>query len=464
MEQEMVQTLQDLVRYPSVKDSSAEGAPFGSDIQKCLARTLNICENLGYTVKNVDGYAGHAEYGRGENLIGILSHLDVVPVGSDWTVDPFSAVIKEGKIYGRGSLDNKGPTIAVIYALKAVIETGISFDDSRVRLIFGCDEESGWECVRHYFKNEETPNYGFTPDGMFPLINREKGILVLKLKKAFSKNNNVKDSFFCVTDISGGSRANMVPDSCEATIKWSYDLDEQSMEMLENPQVPNINVKMTNNNTAKISAKGISTHACNPELGENAVLTLLSFLNRLPLSDNEISRYLKDIYYYFDDNNTGSKIGIDFYDQESGPLTQNLGVFKLTEEIAEIEMDIRYPVSIEKDEVSSIVKDVLTKIGIEIYEQNHKKALYIPENHFLVSELKKAYENVTGEKGEPIAIGGGTYARAVNNTVAFGGLFPERPNVGHTTDEYLYIEDLLKMAEIYAYAIYNLVKVKKGEH
>jgi succinyl-diaminopimelate desuccinylase len=213
MKQDIITAIQACIQIKSVKDveHAAPGAPFGPGIQEGLEWILALGEKFGFTVKNVEGYAGHIEMGSGD-LLGILGHIDVVPEGEGWSVPPFSATIKDGKIFGRGALDDKGPSLAALFAMKAIIDAQIPLN-KRVRLIIGTDEESGWADMDYYFSKEEVPQIGFAPDAEFPVIHAEKGILHLELSKSYST------AFPHLVRIHGGERANVVPDYCEVTLK-----------------------------------------------------------------------------------------------------------------------------------------------------------------------------------------------------------------------------------------------------
>ena len=198
------------------------GKPFGDKVDEALKSTLALAEKLGFQVKNVDGYAGHAEFGEGDETMGILGHLDVVPEGSGWTYPPYEARVVDGKLYGRGASDNKGPLIGALYAMKAVMESGRKMK-RKVRIIFGTDEESGWEDMEYYFKKEPMPDFGVSPDADYPIINVEKGIATFKLKKKFASDDC---SAVKIKSISSGHRPNMVPDECSCCFLPTGDQDK----------------------------------------------------------------------------------------------------------------------------------------------------------------------------------------------------------------------------------------------
>ncbi len=423
--EQLIKSTQELVSIPSVKGEPQEGKPFGQDINRALEYALKLGEKLGFLVGNVDGYAGFIEFGRGKETLGILAHLDVVPEGEDWTYPPFGGEIHDGKIYGRGAIDNKGPAIAALYAMKAVMESGVPVN-KKVRLILGTDEESGWEDMDYYFKNQPMPDFGITPDANYPVIHAEKGIVHVELSKEFGSGGSGSS----ILSIKGGSRANMVPDSCTCSLKEGENL----------------------------SAEGVSAHGSTPERGVNAISKVLRALEERGLGDNPMDEFARDLIRLIGEDTTGKNLGIDYSDDVSGHLTLNLGVIDVNTERGKAILDIRYPVKYNEEDILSQIGKSLEGTGIEAKVLHGQKPLYVPKDHFLVETLSRVYSEQTGQHLEPLAIGGGTYARALNTGVAFGAVFPGKAELAHQKDEYIEIEDLILNAKIYAHAIAELVK------
>lgn len=455
---DLVRITQDLVRIKSVQDNPIPGGPFGKGVKDCLEKTLEICSSMGFRTRNVDGYAGYAEWGEGDELIGILVHLDVVPEGSDWSYPPFSGEIVDGKIYGRGTSDNKAPTVSVIHALNILKNSGIKFN-KRVRIIFGCNEESGWECIEHYIKKEEIPGYGFTPDGLFPIINSEKGIMKVELSSTFNENN--KEDLFKIIRLNGGTASNMVPDYCECKCEYKPELKDVIYSVIEkNKQNKDLNIQMDDrSNRLIIKSKGIAVASSVPEEGKNAIIHLFYILNEMTagISSSQIE-FIRYIIKNIGEEVNGENIGIKMQDDVSGPLTLNLGIADFDQNNGKIILDIRYPVKRTENEIFQLLKNNIQSTKITIEKGKGKKPLFVPDNHFLVGILGKVYEEQTGNKAELISIGGGTYARAFDNFVAFGALFPGREMLAHRKDEYIFIEDLIKMTKIYTFAMKELLE------
>lgn len=460
MKDDIIKSTQELIRFKSLESTPEPGAPFGREIRACLDRTLEICSSLGMKTENFDGYAGHAEFGEGEEAIGILVHVDVVPEGSGWTFDPYGGEVANGRIYGRGTSDDKGPAVAAIYGLKAVMESGEKFN-RRVRIIVGCDEESGrWACMKHYFKNNEMPVCGFSPDADFPIINSEMGILLFKLEKEFEMAEACSCEGLEVKSIKGGNKANMVPDYCECELEMKRDFTERITKTIEYLNQKN-NSKLElefSGSKCTIKSYGISAHGSTPEKGLNAISQLISCLCKLPLKVSEQTAYINFLDEHIGMETDGTSFGVAMSDEVSGKLVFNLGTIDISEKKGSIGINIRYPVTKTSGEVYDIIREKIAPAGIDLVIGDGKDPLYVPADNFMIKILQKVYEDVTGEKAELISIGGGTYARAIKNAVAFGPLFPGREETAHQKDEYLELEDLMKSTKIYAEAIYELVK------
>lgn len=456
MKDAIIQKTKELVKIKSIKTEPYINAPFGLGIRQALDYTLKLCDDLGFITKDVEGYAGHAEYGEGKEIIGILVHLDVVPEGTGWTYDPYEATIVDGKMYGRGVNDDKGAAIASIYALKAIKDMGIKMN-KRIRIIFGCDEESGWECMNYYFQHEEMPSCGFSPDGPFPIVNREKGILRVDIIKEFkpTTDKNIK-----IISLVGGERPNMVPDYCESLL----DIKNEPIEGIISLINRSINILggeievEEEGRFLKIKSFGKSAHGSEPSYGDNAISQLIILLNEIPNLSDEQASYIDFLTNRIGRELDGKSLGIGFCDDESGELSLNLGMISITEEKASTTLDIRYPVTIKGGDIADIIRTKATNKNIGIRIGEDKAPLYVPADNPLIPKLSKAYETVLGMKPELISLKGGTYARAIKNAVAFGPILPNKIDTAHQKDEYLEVEDLIISAKIYAQAIYELNK------
>lgn len=453
MRDEIITSTQEIIKLKSVKDDPEEGMPFGRDIHECFMYALNLSKEFGFETKNVDNYGGHAEFGIGEEVVGVLVHLDVVPEGDNWTYPPYAAQIHDGKIFGRGTIDDKGPAIAALYAMKAIKDSGVKLN-KKIRIIFGLDEESGWEGLKYYLSKEPAPNVAFTPDADFPAIHGEKGILVFDLARKLE--NKYTDDGIKILKIKGGNRPNMVPDYCEAHLVSANSLKEKLSDYTNKN-----NVKLEiqeKDGTTIIKSYGVSAHGSLPEKGQNAISQLILFLNTLDLASGDIADFVKVYTEKIGMEYCGQSIGCGLKDEPTGNLVFNVGVIDLNDSEVKVTVNIRYPVSFTDKDVYGGMEKELKGSGIDIVHIEHSEPLYLPKNHELIQKLMKVYREFTGDNSEPITIGGGTYARSMENAVAFGPLFPGQPELAHQKDEYITTEDLIKITKIYANALYELAK------
>lgn len=448
---QLIKSVQEIVRIPSVEADPLPGKPFGEQIDNALRNALDLAESLGFQVKNIDGYAGYAEFGEGEETMAILGHLDVVPEGSGWTYPPYEARIVDGKIYGRGAIDNKGPTIGALYAMKAVMESGKKMK-RKVRIIFGTDEESGWEDMKVYFQREPMPDFGVTPDADYPIINVEKGILTFKLKKSFPADDC---SAVKIKRLAGGHRPNMVPDECSCCFLPTGDQDKilNHLHSMTKFSDYDLTASFCEDKGIEVLSKGISAHGSTPDKGCNAIGQMLAFLSTMGLGNSEMEQFLLFLNNRIGMDTTGAGLNLDLEDEVSGKLTLNLGTILVDQAHGEAVINIRYPVTYSRQQIEDIINNALEGTGVEVEYEGAQDPLYVPEEGFLIDTLKKVYTEQTGQPAKVMAIGGGTYARALNHAVAFGAQFPGRPEVAHEKDEFISIDDLILHTKIYTHAI-----------
>ncbi len=455
--EDIIKTTQQLVRIKSTEGKPKVGMPFGEGPYEALEFMLEKAERMGFSTKNVDGYAGHAEIGEGKKIVGVLVHLDVVPEGSGWTYPPYEAQIYNGKIFGRGTNDDKGPAVASLFAAKAIKESNLNIN-KKIRIIFGTNEETRWEGIEYYLQKEDSPDIAFTPDSDFPVIHGEKGILEISLQKKFSKS---RDSEVMIKEIRGGNRSNMVPDLCTTVLKVSKNRKASLLEKINKIALKkgyNISIR-EQEDIITLKIKGKSAHASTPQLGQNAISITFNFLNELNIDNGEIGRFIKFYNNKIGLEYNGESIGCQLEDEVSGKLTFNVGVAELDERNAKLSINIRYPIKYSKDDVEKRIKDNIKDIGIQYKVHNHLKSINYPKDHMLIKKLMKVYREVTGDdSSNPITIGGGTYARAIENAVAFGPSFPGSEKIAHQKDEYISIDNLMKCTEIYCKALYELAK------
>ena len=417
MTDEMIKTLGELCSFQSVAERSGDiSAPWGSEVNRALQYMLSLCESFGFRTKNCDDKIGWAEIGSQQEIFGILVHLDVVPAGEGWDYEPYSATLAGERIYGRGVTDDKGPAVACVYAMRDLLQSGIPLT-RRIRIIFGQTEETGeWEDMEFYKATEELPVMGFTPDADFPAVYGEKGIAIITLSMQKERSG--------LKSAGGGQAPNMVPDWASAEVE-------------------------TSTGVLKISAAGVAAHGSTPEDGENAISRLMTEIASAVPECRFAEFYNRCIG--FDMN--GNLAGIPLCDRESGKLTMNAGMLSMTEETADLTLDIRYPVTCTIDQIMEGLSHCVGPFGVTARLDNHMPPIYMAKDSELMTKLISTYRLLTGSDAEPIVMGGGTYARAMENIVAYGPMFPGRELTEHQKNEYILIDDLVRLRLIYREAL-----------
>ncbi|OAH56260.1 dipeptidase PepV [Domibacillus aminovorans] len=458
---EFIADLQKLIQIPSVKtERGTKEAPFGTHVKEALDYMLSLGGKDGFTIKNTGNVAGHLEIGSGDGLIGVLCHVDVVPAGDGWTHEPFGGELESGKLFGRGAIDDKGPTMAAYYAMKIVKELGIPLE-KRVRMIIGTDEESDWQCVERYFETEEMPDIGFAPDADFPIIFAEKGIADVQIKLSLPAPDEAAVTMIA---FESGERYNMVPDFARASLLIDQNhtlfLQNYTEYINESNFEGNYHIE---NGAVVLEMKGTSAHAMEPDFGQNAALMLARFLSNQRLDTASIA-YIDFMIRYFDGDTRGRALGIAATDLEMGDVTVNAAIFRYEKgKSAQIGVNVRYPVSFSFNEEIQKLKKRIQKEKAELSVISNSEPHYVQPDDPLIETLKRVYEEETGKKADLLSIGGGTYARALKTGVAFGALFPGRPDVAHQKDEYAFVEDLFQAAAIYARTIVELAGKNEKE-
>ena len=434
---DMIESIKAAVRINSVMDeyTATESMPFGKGVDESLRKTLEIAESLGFKTVYKDGYYGYAEIGEGEELIGILGHIDVVPIGdeSKWKFPPFSATEEDGYIYGRGTQDDKGPTIAAMYAVKALLDAGVKFE-KRVRFIIGGDEENLWRCIAKYTENgEEIPSMGFTPDSSFPVTNAEKSLVQFYLRGKGSKeiNLNISGALNAVPGVANytGKLADKLTEKLDE-LKFDYEKDGESVTVI-----------------------GKRVHAASADKGVNAIERLCKALYEIGVED-DVVRFVAEL-----SDSVGSKILPNCIDDVSGTLTLNLGELIINEKESKIGFDSRVPVKFTIEDLEDAVKEKAANYGLEFEEFDRLKSLYVPADSELIKTLVSVYEQETGLEGTPKSSGGATYAKALDNCVAFGAMFPFDKKTEHQENERVNIKNMIKATEIYALSVYRLLEI-----
>lgn len=454
---DMIKMLQELIAIRSVVGPATGDFPFGQDVHKAFLYLLDRGKEEGFKTANIDNYGGHIEFsGQPESeIMAILGHLDVVPEGSNWDYPPFGGEVADGKLYGRGAIDNKGPMVAAFYAIKALKDAGI-LTEKRVRLIIGLDEEINWTGMKYYMEHEETPAFGFTPDADFPVIHGEMGILIFELVKKINKSLKPGVS---LRSLVGGQAPNMVADYARAVITAeNYDAIREALTKFTKKTGYKISCK-GRGRSLEINTEGISAHGAHPSEGLNAISIMMAFLGEIQLSNEDMSEFIEFYNSKIGFDLSGDALGCGLEDEASGKLVLNVGLVNLDPEAARLTINIRYPITLTDEQVFDAMMPAINHYNLGIIKLDHKAPIYLPKDSEIVTTLMDIYRKHSGDhQSEPLVIGGGTYARSMKNAVAYGATFPGQDEVAHQKNEYIDIESMMKATKIYAEAIFSLAK------
>jgi succinyl-diaminopimelate desuccinylase len=465
---EYLETLKRFLAINSIEDmtTASEGKPFGEGVAQALEFLLQMGQADGFRTKNLEGYAGYIEYGEGEEEVGVLVHVDVVTVGEGWTTPPFEPHIRDGKMYARGAIDDKGPALAAYFALRLVKEAGLPLS-RRIRLIIGTDEESGWLCMKRYQELEVLPEIGFSPDAEFPMIHAEKGQInpTLALIPAAREDEASGDSWKLLSFVSG-DQGNSVPEKADALVRLPETADPEAVHLALSKQLEQYmlthdvtgRVELTTSHTLLFHVKGKPAHGMEPYAGINAGTTLAHFLSPFPFAgqDRTFLHFLGEILHL---DHFGERLDVACEDGVTGKLTVNAGILRYErEKEATVRLNIRYPATLTAEPYVKRLEARVNELGWTFANVSTSKSHYVPHDHPVIQTLSRVYEEHTGQPATLLSSGGATYAKLLKAGVAYGPVFPGKHSTAHLTDEYAEIDDLLRAMGIYAQAMYELAK------
>lgn len=448
----------DQIRIKSDRGEAKENMPYGEGPAKALEAALKLAESMGFKTKNYDNYVGTVDFSDKEKGLDILAHLDVVPAGDEWTVtQPYEPVIKDGKIYGRGSSDDKGPAIVALYALKAVKDMNIPLSKN-VRLILGTDEECGSSDIEHYYAVEKEAPMTFSPDAEFPLINIEKGRLAAEFTSEYTEDKALPR----VIRVNGGVKANVVPDKASAEVE-GFTLDVLSDLCKKAEEKTGVRFSVTEDGSViTINAKGKGAHASTPENGDNAITAIIELLTSMPCAKSEGFERLCAVNKLFPHNDhIGAGCGVNMSDELSGSLSMAFTIFEYNTTSLKGTFDSRSPICANDENLTEALRKNMADVKIVLGTEESDKlnpAHHVSSDSDLVRTLLKCYEDYSGQKGECLAIGGGTYVHHLENGVAFGCSMPGTDNNMHGNDEFAVIDELMLSGKIFTQAIIDLCK------
>ncbi|MDO5345178.1 MAG: Sapep family Mn(2+)-dependent dipeptidase [Lachnospiraceae bacterium] len=451
--QEMLEDLKKLVRINSQREDAQPGMPYGKGPAMALDAAEELMRGYGLNTRNYDHYVVTGDLGEGEKELDILAHLDVVPVTDGWTVtEPFEPLVLDGKIYGRGTSDDKGPAIAALYALRAIRELQLPLKKS-VRLVLGSDEECGSSDLEYYYSKEKEAPCTFTPDGDFPVINLEKARLSREFEAAFPQSRMLPG----IERLKAGDKVNVVPAKAEAVFVGLAEAElKQAAEKAAETTKAQFAWKKQENRIV-LSVKGTAAHASTPEAGNNALTALLYLLTLLPIADCGGYRRLCALSRMFPHGDTkGEALKVDMADEESGALTMNLGILDYQDGSLKGAFDSRAPLCATDENLTEKMRKAFADAGMQMEEGAMIPAHHVPADSYFVRTLLESYERYTGIKGKPLAIGGGTYVHELERGVAFGCGIEGVDNHMHGDDEFMELDTLFLSAKIFADVILKL--------
>lgn len=457
MKEDIIEAVRENVAVKSVEGPAEEGAPFGRGPREAMDNFIAISERLGFRTGSFENQVAWAEYGDpNAEMVAILGHMDVVPEGDGWSCDPYEGKIEDGKLYGRGVLDDKGPVICALYALKAIVDEGIPLK-KRVRVLVGTNEESGSKAVAHYVEaGQDLPVAGFTPDADYPLINGEKGIIIAELEAYFKADGSVK-----VISFDGGVAANSVPSSAVAEIEVPSELGEKVRYTVDNwrgPERSSLSLEEKGKGRFVLSMEGAPAHGSLPELGVNAVAWLVKVLRTIGV-DGTQGEVLTNLDRLVGTECHGESLGICLYDDVSRYTSVCWGKMKTEGDVITFSLNPRFPVSYGLEDVVPTLESRFEEANWKVLSLRKDSPLYMPEDADLVVKLMNVYKEETGRLDDkPLAIGGGTYAKAMPNVLAFGPILPGEPSNIHEANECWAIDSMMTSAKIMGAAIVALAK------
>ncbi len=450
---EMVEKLKALIEIDSKTSDKKDDMPFGENVQRALLYAEDLLNGYGFKTTNYDNYVLTADINDKKYGLDILAHLDVVVEGDGWTVcEPFKPVIRDNKIYGRGTADDKGPAIAAIFAMRAVKELGYELKEG-VRMILGTDEECGSSDLDYYYSKEKPAKMSFTPDAEFPVVNTEKG----RLSSEFTGVFKTSDNGINVLSIHSGSKSNVIPGKADAVISG---ISEEELRNIVNNLIDDDNIKITvkkDNDDVKLYIAGKAGHAAFPESSNNALTAMLTILSRIDLADGTANDSIKGLAKLFPYGDYyGKSIGVAMNDEISGNLTVSLNILTFENGNLSGTFDCRAPLCANDDNLTEVIRKNLAKIGLEMKEEKMVPPHHVPADSFFVSTLLNVYEDYFNKKGVPHSTGGGTYVHHVDNGVAFGCEVEGVDNHMHGADEFMDLDVLRMSAKMFADAIIRL--------
>ena len=451
--EKMLRDISDLIRIPSCKGEAKASMPYGEGPAKAMEAAARLAESYRFSVRNYENHVLMIDLNDKPRQLDILAHLDVVPAGNGWSVtQPFEPLLRNGKLYGRGSADDKGPAVAALYAMMAVRDLGIALSKS-ARLVLGGDEECGSSDMAYYYQQEPEAPMTFSPDASFPVVNIEKGRFSTWVGAKWKKSSVLPR----IVSAQGGVKKNVVPDTAEAVLDGITEEEASACAERTTEKTGVKFVLQEEEGKIRVTAQGICAHASTPGDGNNAVTGLVVFLIGLPLPESESLNALRALNALFPHGDwSGKAAGVSMQDDISGELTLALDLFEYGPTGFKACFDGRTPVCATNENLRDKFFARAAELGLNAEETDVAPAHHVPGDSPFIRTLLHCYEQYSGRKGECLAIGGGTYCHHLKNGVGFGCSMPGTDNRMHGADEFAVVEELVLGAKIFTQVIIDL--------
>ena len=355
--EEIVEEIGNLVAVPSVVDFDAATPehPSGPDAHAGMTAALDLASRLGFPTTDEAGEIGWADLeGESETQLGMICHADVVVPGVGWTSDPWTMQRRDGFLIGRGVLDDKGPLVVSLYAMKFFAERCEAEGKKlpyTIRMLVGTNEETGtMKDVGYYLAHHKAPAFLFTSDAEFSVCYGEKGGFDGLITSKKLEGGNIVDF------TTGDAATNAVPSQATLVVKANP---------AELPAPAGFEVTDAGDGCAKIVATGKGGHASLPEGTVNAIGMLARYTLEHDLCSEDEAEFLR-LAVKIMDSTDGSSIGIDTADAYFDPLTCIAGTIHMVDTHLELTIDIRYPTSTTNDELQAKIADCRCRLPCDL--------------------------------------------------------------------------------------------------
>jgi predicted dipeptidase len=472
--QRLVPMLSEAIRFPTYEHNDEAHAQQKEWLLK-TARELGFpARNLGkITEIELPATVANAP------ILGLIVHGDVQPVDAEaWTIPPFEGRVVDGYMLGRGAADDKGPLVQALLAMKALKESGIR-RTHRIRLLVGSEEESAATEIPEYLKEHQPPDYSLVLDSEFPVVVGEKAWDGLAVTATLDTRPGVEKPYR-VELLEAGLSPSIVPDHAEARLAWTGEHVnwQPLMDVLNAVPLPEGTrlVLGPGGGVLRVVTYGHSAHAgVNIEAGRNALVALARVLEgQLPSGGaDDLLAFARlagqDLH--------GTGLGITDSDPVWGRYSVNVATLKRHPDDAKkfiLFTNLRRipprTAAQSRAYLESFVAgfDKRTGAALEVdagqsYFQD--EPLGFDPKAPIVQRLMKSYARATGVASpKPAISGGGTYAKRLPSSIAFGMWFPGKPYPGHDVDEKISVDDLQRGARVLIDAVVDIATGPPIEH